>query len=150
MKTFPNLLLGTVLLSLLTTSPLLATATIPNPDRNPLSSGWVSAPDASFNARTYQTDNGDLVIQVNNRSLRSLTIQMQTMRGEEVAFVPVPKQQTTFGTRLDVQELADGDYRIIVATDNERIVKIVGLKTALPTPVARQASVAVVNPVAQP
>ncbi|HLK97281.1 MAG TPA: hypothetical protein VK364_05900 [Hymenobacter sp.] len=149
MKTFPNLLLGTVLLSLLTTSLLLATDTIPNPDRNPLSSGWVSAPDASFNARTYQTDNGDLVIQVNNRSLRSLTIQMQTIRGEEVAFVPVPKQ-TTFGTRLDVQELADGDYRIIVATDNERIVKIVGLKTALPTPVARQASVAVVNPVAQP
>lgn len=150
MKTFPNFLFCAGLLSLLTTAPLLATDTVPNPDRDRPSSGWVSAPDASFNARTYQDNNGDLVVLVNNRSLRGLTIQMQTLRGEEVAYVPVPRRQAAFGARLDVHELPDGDYRIIVATDNERIVKIVSLKTDAPTPITRRATVAVVKPTAEP
>lgn len=147
MKTLPHLLVCAVLL---TTAPVLATDTVPNADRNLSSSGWVSAPDASFNARTYQADNGDLVVLVNNRSLRGLTIQMQTLRGEGVAFVSVPQRQSTFGARLDVHDLADGDYRIIVSTDNERIVKIVSLKTVAPTPAVRQATVAAVSPVAEP
>lgn len=150
MKTFLDLFLSAGLLSLLTTAPLLATDTLPNPDRIISSSGWVSAPDASFNARTYQTTTGDLVVQVNNGSLRGLTIQMQTLRGEEVAWVPVPKRQSAFRARLDVSELPDGDYRVIVATDNERIVKIVSLKTAAPTQTLRRATVAVVNPVTEP
>ncbi|MBC3784688.1 hypothetical protein [Spirosoma utsteinense] len=150
MKTFPNILICAGLLSLLITAPLSAMDTTSKTDRNLPITGWVSAPDASFNARTYQADNGDLVIQVNNRSLRVLTIQMQTMRGEEIAFVPVPKQQSAFGTRLNVQELADGDYRIIVSSDNERIVNIINLKLAVPTPAVRRATVAVVNPVNEP
>lgn len=150
MKTFPKSLLCAGLLSLLTTAPLLATDTFPNPDRPITSSGWVSAPDATFNALTYQAANGDLVVRVNNRSLRGLTIQMQTLRGEEVAWVPVPKHQPAFGARLDIRELTDGDYRIIVSTDNEKIVKIVSLKTATPTTPARQATVALVKPVSEP
>ena len=71
---------------------------------------------------------------------------MQTIQGEEVAFVPVPKHQSAFGARLDVHELTDGDYRVIVATDNERIVS---LKTATLTPARRQATVAVVKPVSE-
>lgn len=150
MKTFPTLLFCAGLLSLATTLPLLATTTGYNPEPNLPSSGWVSAPDASFSALAYQAHNGNLIIQVNNRSLRGLTIQLQTMQGEEVAWVPVPKQQPGFRTRLDVHELADGDYRIIVATDNERIVKIVRLSTSAPTPAIRRATVAVVKPVAEP
>lgn len=149
MKTYLNFIWCAGLLTLLTTAPLRATDTVPNPDRNLSSSGWVSSPDASFNARTYQADNGDLVVQVNNRSLRGLTIQMETMQGEEIAWVPIPRRQSAFGTRLDVSELTDGDYRIIVATDNEKIVKVVRLKTVAPTPAVRRATVALVQPVAE-
>ena len=149
MKTSSSLLFGAGLLSLLITSPLFAPDTGPNPGYDRPSSGWVSAPNASFSARTYQADNGELVIQVNNRSLRGLTIQMQTVRGEEIAFIPVPKQQSAFGTRLDVHDLTDGDYRIIVATDNEKIVTMVSLKTSAPVPAMRRATVAAVRPVAE-
>ena len=144
MKTLPYLLVCAVLL---TAAPLLATDTLPNPERKPTSSGWVSAPDASFNARTYQDHKGDLIVQVNNRSLRGLTIQLQTLRGEEVAYVPVPKYQSSFGARLDISELTDGDYRIIVSTDNERIVKIVNLTISASTP--GRVTMASVMPVAE-
>jgi len=143
MKTFLNLLLCAGLLSLLAAAPLRATS----PDTQPDLPGWVSAPDASFNARTYQHASGDLIVQVNNPSLRGLTIQMQTMRGEAIAYVPVPQQQSQLRARLDVSELTDGDYRIIVATDTGKIVKIVTLTTAAPKETVRQATVAVVTPV---
>ncbi|MEZ0540725.1 hypothetical protein [Fibrella arboris] len=146
MNVFPKSVSCAGLLTLLTTMPLLAADTLPNADRTPGSSGWVVAQNASFNARTYQAPNGDLIVQVNNGALRGLTIQMQTLRGEEVAWVPVPQGQSAFIARLDVSELTDGDYRLIVATDNDRLVKIVRLTSATPTVPARQARVAVVTP----
>lgn len=69
---------------------------------------------------------------------------MQTLQGEGIAYVLVPKRQMSFGARLDVSELTDGDYRIIVSTDNEKIVKIVNLKT--PVAASRQVKIAVVTP----
>lgn len=148
MKTLPcSLFSAGLLLNLLVTAPLLATDTLPNPERKWTSSGWVSSPDASFNARTYQADNGDMVVQVTNRSLRQLTIQMQTLRGEEVAHVPVAKSKEQLAVRLDVSELTDGDYRIIISTDNERIVKLVSLTTPTPVPALRRTAAAVVKPV---
>lgn len=143
MKTLPNTVFYAGLLTLLAVTPLLATDTLRTRGPEPISSGWVSAPDASFNTRTYQDRDGNLVVQVNNQSLRSLTIRLQTLRGEEVAYVPIPKRQVSFGARLDVSELTDGDYRIIVSTDNEKIVKIVSLKT--PVTASRQVEVAVVT-----
>lgn len=143
MKTSAYSLLGASLLSLFTAASLFATDTVTNPERKPTSSGWVSAPDASFSVLTYQDTKGHLIVRVNNASLRGLTLQVQTLQGEEVAFVPVHKRQTQFGVRLNVADLTDGDYRLIVATDNERIVKIISLTTPASTP--RQAAVAVVT-----
>jgi len=143
MKSLSNSLLCVSLLSLLATAPLLATDT--NPDSKLSSSGWVTAMDASFNTRTYQDEKGDLIVQVNNRSVGVLTIQMQTTRGEEVAYVPVDRRPAQLSIRLDVSELTDGDYRLIVATDTEKIVTIVSLTTPASTSIVRKATVAMVR-----
>ncbi|MCY7357724.1 MAG: hypothetical protein LH609_09665 [Rudanella sp.] len=143
MKSLSNSLLCVSLLSLLATAPLLATDT--NPDRKLSSSGWVTAMDASFNTRIYQDEKGDLIVQVNNRSVGVLTIQMQTTRGEEVAYVPADRRPAQLSIRLDVSELTDGDYRLIVATDTEKIVTIVSLTTPASTSIVRKATVAVVR-----
>ncbi len=145
MKTSSYSLLCAGLISLLTVMPLLATDTGRNPDPKPSSSGWVSAPDGSFQVRTHQDPNGDLIVRVNNPSLRGLTIQMQTLRGEEVAFIPVNSPQTPFGTKFDVSELTDGDYRLIVATDTQKVTKLINLTT--PTVATRRATVALVTQV---
>lgn len=144
MKTIPHFLRCAGLLSLLSLAPLFVTADGHNPDPRPTTSGWVSAPDGSFRARTYQDTNGHLVVRLDNRSLQNMTIQMQTLRGEEVAYVPVSRRQAPFAARLDVSELTDGDYRIIIATDTEKVVHIVNLTTPTPPPVVRQATVTLV------
>lgn len=150
MKPIFSIFFSASLLGLLITTPLLATDTLTNPGRNLSSASWVSAPDASFSTRAYQTDSGELVILVNNQFLGSLTIQVQTNRGEEVAYIPVPERQSAFGAKLGVHELPDGDYRIIVSTHNERIATIISLKSIAPTHANHRATVAVVNLVTEP
>lgn len=82
-----------------------------------------------FDMRTYQDRKGDLLVQINNRSGRSLTVTLQTERGEEVVYVPVSKRQGLFTIKLDVSETPSGLYRVAVGADIEKAVQLVRLAT---------------------
>ncbi|MEZ0487506.1 hypothetical protein [Fibrella aquatica] len=105
--------------------------------------GWVASPTASFNVRTSQSADGHLVVHISNRSQRGLTLQVETVSGADLAVIPVSRRSAQFGVKLNVSELEDGQYRLVVSSSKEKVVKLVNLES--PKTVSTPSRVAVVK-----
>ena len=91
--------------------------------------GWVPSPTASFNVRTVQTNHRSLAVQISKRAQQGVVVQLQTLAGIDLMVIPVSKRQAEFGVQFNVSDLEDGEYRLVVSSKNEEVVKLINLKT---------------------
>ena len=92
---------------------------------------------SSFKTGIYTTVTGKLQIALDKQAGGPVDIQLKSSTGKVLYSQHLGKKETQFRTRLNVDDLADGDYLLEITNGVETTRQIVTLKTKQPTTLNR-------------
>lgn len=108
------------LLSQVATTVLLSAATLTNPTPKAL----------PFDASAYVTVNHQIRVAVAKNNDVSVVVLLRNKSNEILFRQNISKKETKYSVKLDVEELADGDYELEVKSNEGSIRKQLNLSTA--------------------
>ncbi|WP_240543732.1 hypothetical protein [Spirosoma foliorum] len=109
------------LISTVAISFLMNTATVTNP---------TTPKTLSFDASAFVTANNQIRVAVQKNAELPVVIMLQNKSHEVLFRQNISKKELTYAVKLDVADLADGAYEIVVRSSEGSILKEITLKTA--------------------
>ena len=97
---------------------------------------------ASYQSGLYSTAEGKLNIALNKQTGGALDVRLLNQAGKAVYVQPIGKHQTTVRLRLDLSELPDGAYQLVITNGRDITTKAVTISTK---PVAMSARLVALN-----
>ena len=88
---------------------------------------------ASFKTGIYSSVSGKLNIALDKQTGGSVDIQFRNSAGEKLYSQHLGKKDTAFRTRLNLEDLADGEYVLEITNGVETTRQTITLKTQQPT-----------------
>ena len=91
----------------------------------------------SFKTGIYSSANSKLNIALDKQTGGSVEIQFKNSAGERLYTQRLGKKETTYRTRLNLEDLADGEYVLEITNGVETTRQTITLKTQQPTVASR-------------
>ena len=130
-----TLLTSLFIAAALTLTSVSATQAENGPARKP-------AQIASYQSGMYTTAEGKLNIALNKQTGGALDVRLLNQAGKAVYDQPIGKHQTSVRLRLDLSELPDGAYQLVITNGRDITTRVVTISTK---PVAMSARLVALN-----
>ena len=92
---------------------------------------------ATFKTGIYSSVSGKLNIALDKQAGGPVDIQLKSSDGKLLYSQHLGKKETTFRTRLNLDDLADGEYVLVITNGVETTRQTIKIKTQQPTAISR-------------